>query len=161
MSGNETLACFVVSGRRTASGGFVKSLPAKLCWRLGLVWAAPPGVRSARERDGGGGGGGGGGKGRENAKTRKGEQSTESGHAITVVRCYGAQALSRWSKKHNHWLTPPPNPSPFFPLSFSPSPLFPYILFLPTPPDFRLSFPLFLSYLIFLTDLCCGLGAGY
>lgn len=50
---------------------------------------------SLSERDGGGGGGGGGGKGRENAKTRKGEQSTESGHAITVVRCYGAQALSR------------------------------------------------------------------
>lgn len=122
--------------------------------------SSPRGSLSERERDGGGGGGG-GGKGRENAKTRKGEQSTESGHAITVVRCYGAQALSRWSKKHNHWLTPPPNPSPFFPLSFSPSPLFPYILFLPTPPDFRLSFPLFLSYLIFLTDLCCGLGAGY
>lgn len=138
----------------------------KVCLRNfaeGWVWfeQLPQGF-AQRERDGGGGGGGGGGgKGRENAKTRKGEQSTESGHAITVVRCYGAQALSRWSKKHNHWLTPPPNPSPFFPLSFSPSPLFPYILFLPTPPDFRLSFPLFLSYLIFLTDLCCGLGAGY
>lgn len=37
VSGNETLACFVVSGRRTASGGFVQSLLAKLCRRLGLV----------------------------------------------------------------------------------------------------------------------------
>lgn len=43
MRSNETPACFVVSGRRTASGGFVQSLPAKLCLGLGLVFSNSPG----------------------------------------------------------------------------------------------------------------------
>lgn len=95
MSGNETLACFVGSGRRTASGGFVK-----VClqnFAEGWVWfeRLPQGVCSERgwrvE-----GGVGGGGKGSWKAKRRRrGEQSTESRHAVTVVRCYSAQALSR------------------------------------------------------------------
>lgn len=31
----------------------------------------------------------------EGGRKERGEQSTESRHAVTLVRCYGAQALSR------------------------------------------------------------------
>ena len=94
MSGNEILACFVVSGRSTASGGFVKKFACKTLLRAGFGLSSSPrgSLTEWVEGRGGGGGGGGGGKAK---KRRRGEQRKESRHAVTFVRCYGAQAFSR------------------------------------------------------------------
>lgn len=86
VSGNETLACFAVSARHSASGGFVKKFVCETLLEAGFAsGSSPPSLE---------GGGRWEGK-REGAKKRRtGQQSTESRRAA-VVRRDGSQAFSR------------------------------------------------------------------
>lgn len=121
----------MLRGVRRAYGfwGLCEKFACKTLLKAGFGLSGSP--RGFAQREGGGwrveGGVGGGGKWSWKAKRRRrGEQSTESRHAVTVVRCYSAQALSRWSKKHNSWL--PSLSLPPLPLTLFLSPLFPSIL---------------------------------
>lgn len=92
VSGNETLACFAVSGRHSASGGFVKNFVCETLLEAGFASSSfPPWACSERGwREGAQ-------MGREMRRAKKrrtGRQSTESRRAA-VVRRDGSQALSR------------------------------------------------------------------